>query len=431
MKSFLNNFLIYGLSSIVTKMAGFFLIPLYTKLLSPVDYGNMFILNSTYMLINLAATGGFENSFTRWFFDSELQEDRNKTTASWCWSQFTVNIILIGIFLLFSNFFISEFTESLPNPFLTVALFIGATLFYIVPSIYINYQRVSQKAKKTVTFTVAYSLTTTLLTIIFVIIFKLNVFGIGLAIFLSNFLFTVIAAFLLREQISFKFFSKERALEMFKFSYPFIPALLAYWVLQSTDSYFIKLITNSSEQLGFFSLGLTVASSIYIFTSAFQQIWPSFIFNAYTKMGKKEFENTFSFYFELYAVVYLFLQFNLTMFAYNIINIFSSNPSFQPAYKVVGLISLNTIIYSFLSFAAMGMNIKKVSGPLGVTLTVSALMVMVLNLILIPYFGYVGSALATILASAPVPVYIFYRSQRLYHLKYPGLRIIGMTLLAF
>ena len=175
MKSFLNNFLIYGMSSIVTKMAGFFLIPLYTKLLSPIDYGNMFILNSTYMLINLAATGGFENSFTRWFFDNELQEDRNKTTASWFWSQLTVNIILVGIFLLFSNYFISEFTEALPHPFLTVSLFIGASIFYIVPGIYINYQRVSQKAKKTVTFTIAYSLTTTLLTILFVIIYHLKI----------------------------------------------------------------------------------------------------------------------------------------------------------------------------------------------------------------------------------------------------------------
>ena len=431
MKTFLNNFLIFGLSSIVTKMAGFFLIPLYTKLLSPSDYGNLFILNSTYLIINLAAVGGFENSFTRWFFDNEEQKDRNKTTASWFWSQLLITALLVGLLLAFINPFISRFTESLPHPYLTVILFVGATLFYIIPSVYINYQRVSQKAKQTVYFTVAFSLTTTILSVIFVILFRLNVLGIAMAMFISNLLFTLIGLLLLKEKVSFSFFDKKRAWEMFKFSYPFIPAMISYWFLQSTDSYFIKIITNSSDQIGLFSLGLTVASSIYIFTSAFQQVWPSYIFNAYNKMEKGQFNSTFSFAFELYTVVYLFLQFSLTMLAYNIIYLFSSNPLFQPAYKVVGLISLNTIIYSYLSFTGLGMNIKKVSGPLGISLTISALLVMALNILLIPYMGYVGSALATIIACAPVPVYVFFKSQKLYHFDIPALKIIGLTILAF
>jgi O-antigen/teichoic acid export membrane protein len=431
MKSFLKNFFIYGVSSIVTKMAGFFLIPIYTKLLSPADYGNLFILNSTYLVITLISVGGFENSFARWFFDNEEQLDRNKTTASWFWSQLAINIGVVLLFLFFVKPFISKLTEDLPYPYLTVLLFVFATLFYIIPGVYINYQRVIQKAKRTIYFTIGYSLTTTALSVVFVVIFHLNVFGIALSIFISNFIFSIVGVFLLKEKLKFHFFEKKRALQMFQFSFPFVPAMLSYWLLQSTDSYFIKLITNSSEQIGLFSLGLTVASSIYMFTSAFQQIWPSFIFNEYTKNNAQAFEKTFAFYFELYAVVYLFLQFNLTMFSYNIIQIFSSNPQFYPSYKVVGLISLNTILYSYLSFTAMGMSIKKVSAPLGIALTVSALAGMALNLVFIPKLGFVGSALATILACAPVPVYVFYKSQKLYYLKVPGAKIIGFSLLAF
>jgi O-antigen/teichoic acid export membrane protein len=201
--------------------------------------------------------------------------------------------------------------------------------------------------------------------------------------------------------------------------------------LQSTDSYFIKLLTNSGEQIGLFSLGLTIASSIYMFTSAFQQIWPSYIFNAYTTMEEARFKKIFAFFFELYTVVYLFLQLNLTFFSYNIVALFSSNPAFQPAYQVVGLISLNTIIYSYLSFTAMGMSIKKVSAPLGIALTLSALAGVGLNFLLIPPFGFVGSALATVLASAPVPVYVYLRSQKLYAFNIPSSKIIMSTLLAF
>ncbi len=431
MKTFLSNFLIYGFSSIVTKMTSFFLIPLYTKILSPTDYGNLFILNSTYLVINLASVGGFENSFARWFFDNDDVTDRKKTTSCWMYSQLAINLFLAGGFLLFTNPFISKFTDSLSHPILTVVIFISSTFLSIIPGVYINYQRVSAKAKQTVYFTVAYSLTTTLLSVVFVVFFHLNVLGIALSILCSNTIYSIVGAFLLKDKISFKFFSKKRAFEMFKFSFPFVPAMLSYWFLQSTDSYFIKSITQSSEQIGLFSLGLTIASSIYIFTSAFQQIWPSFIFNAYAKMEKPFFQKTFAFYFEMYVVVYLFLQFCLTMFSYNIISIFSSNSFFIPAYKVVGLISLNTIIYSYLSFTGLGLNIKKVSAPLGIALTISAGMVMVLNLILIPHLGYVGSALATLLACAPVPIYVFYKSQKLYSFKVSGIKIVGLTILAF
>lgn len=431
MKFFLKNFFIYGLSSIVTKMAGFFLIPLYTQLLTPTDYGNLFLLNSTYLMINLVSVGGFENSFARWFFDNDEQLDRNKTTASWLWSQFTINLGLVAIFSPFIPWFIDQFTTDLQYPILTVVLFVCATFFYIVPSVYINYGRVTQQAKKTVIFTVSFSLTTTLLSVWFVIFQKLNVTGIGLALFISNLIFTIIAAYLLRDKIGIKLFERKRAMEMFKFSFPFIPALISFWLLQSTDSYFIKLLTNSSEQIGFFSLGLTIASSMYVFTSAFQQIWPSYIFNAYRTMQEEQFKKLFAFFFEIYVIVYLFLQFNLTMFAYNIVSIFTSNPEFQPAYKVVGLISLNTIIYSFLSFTALGMNIKKVSAPLGIALTISAILGIVLNFIFIPLFGFVGSALATVLACLPVPVYIYLKSQKLYAFDIPSTRIILFTLMAF
>lgn len=412
-------------------MAGFFLIPLYTKLLTPSDYGNLFLLNSTYLVINLVAVGGFENSFSRWFFDNEDAKDRIKTTSSWFWSQVFINLLLVGLFVPFIPYFISKFTTALPNPLVTVFCFVLATFFYILPSVYINYMRVTQQAKKTVSFTISFSVTTTLLSIIFVVFMHMNVLGIGLALFLSNFIFTIVAAILLKKKTAISAYSRKRAWEMFKFSYPFIPALLSYWILQSTDSYFIKLLTHSSEQIGLFSLGLTIASSIYVFTSAFQQIWPSYIFNAYTTMKEDRFKKIFAFFFELYVVVYLFLQLNLTFFSYNIIAIFSSNAAFQPAYKVVGLISLNTIIYSYLSFAAMGMSIKKVSAPLGIALTISALVGVGLNFLFIPSLGFVGSALATILASAPVPVYVLLRSQKLYYFSLPSNKIMLLTGMAF
>jgi len=148
-------------------------------------------------------------------------------------------------------------------------------------------------------------------------------------------------------------------------------------------------------------------------------------------MPEEQFKKLFAFFFEIYTIVYLFLQFNLTMFSFNIVSIFSSNPEFRPAYKVVGLISLNTILYSFLSFTALGMNIKKVSAPLGIALTVSALLGIGLNFILIPIMGFVGSALATVLACIPVPIYIYYKSQKLYSFNIPSKKIVTFTLLAF
>ena len=53
LKQLAGDSLIYGLSGVVSKMIGIFLVPVYTRLFFPADYGIINLINTTFFLIGI------------------------------------------------------------------------------------------------------------------------------------------------------------------------------------------------------------------------------------------------------------------------------------------------------------------------------------------------------------------------------------------
>jgi O-antigen/teichoic acid export membrane protein len=63
LKRLAGDFLIYGLSGVISKMIGIFLVPVYTRLFLPDDYGIINLINTTFFLIGILVVCGLDNSF--------------------------------------------------------------------------------------------------------------------------------------------------------------------------------------------------------------------------------------------------------------------------------------------------------------------------------------------------------------------------------
>lgn len=66
---------IYGMGTTLTRMIGFMLIPVYTRFLTPADYGQLELITVTTAIMTILAAQGMTTSFFRFY--PEAKEDQN------------------------------------------------------------------------------------------------------------------------------------------------------------------------------------------------------------------------------------------------------------------------------------------------------------------------------------------------------------------
>ena len=102
LKQLAGDSMIYGISGIVGKMIGIFLVPLYTRLFLPEDYGVINLINTSFFLLGILVVCALDNSVYRWFFDTIEESDRKKSFGSYIWFQVILAIFVSALIIIFS-----------------------------------------------------------------------------------------------------------------------------------------------------------------------------------------------------------------------------------------------------------------------------------------------------------------------------------------
>lgn len=403
---------IYGLSGVVTRMIGIFLIPIYTRLFVPKDYGVINLINTTFFLLGLLVVCALDNSASRWFYDSKEEEDHKKTFGTWIWFQFILSATVAIIVIVLSPYLVQTFFKEDGKPiyFILPAL---TMITNMLPAVINNWYRVHRRPVATVVFSVSQTLVTIGLSVWFVIILRWHITGVFAALAISSAVFSLVALQQMHGWLNVKYFSKERLKPMLKYALPFIPAAIAYWLLNSTDSYFLAFFKDKAE-VGLFGIGASVASGIVLFTGAFQQAWGPFAFSIMNDDNAKQ---VYAHVFLLYGYVMGFLAASLMLFAPEALMLLTA-PAYHDAAWVAGILGYNLVLIGFTYIAVIGTSIAKITAPYGIAMLFATILTIILDIILIPKFGKEGSAIATVAAQIIVPAYLFYKGQKVYPIPY-------------
>src|SRR5438034_5773429 len=100
-KELLRHSAIYGLGSIVARIVGVLLLPLYTRYLSPTDYGLIETLIALSAVLTALVAQGMKSAFFRFYFDSTELERRLLVvrTAFWYVLAASTAVLIAGIAL--------------------------------------------------------------------------------------------------------------------------------------------------------------------------------------------------------------------------------------------------------------------------------------------------------------------------------------------
>jgi len=403
--------IIYGVGNMAHVIPGFILIPLYTRYLVPAEYGIFSLLTALFGILLYIYELGMVGAVNRQFYEHDDNRKRKQVISTAFFSCLAYSFILTVGILFFKNR-ISGFL------FKTVRyehiVFLGLIAVFFQAAIFIP-QTVMRLREKPVHYIILVG-TRIFLLIVFTVLF-LAVFGKGLVGLYQALLLTAFLSFIFYMASTIKNFAFSFSFSELKhllyLGLAFFPALILTWVIESSDRYILDILTNLSA-VGIYSVGYKVGQITMLLVKSFYLAWIPIMFSIVKEESAARIFGKIGTYFIL--VVSLFV-FGLSMCAKEVIQ-FLTTPEYAGAYRVVSLICLSYLFYGLYVFFLTGVIIKKNVYSLPVVLFVGAALNVGLNFLLIPRYGIMGAASATLVSYMSIAILTYFFSQKSYYIVY-------------
>lgn len=383
------NTLIFAISSFGTKLLSFFLVPLYTNILSTSEYGTVDILTSTATLLIFIFTLNISDGVLRFALD---KKEDSKEIFTYGLSVLSKGALLLSILLLIVR--CTGLLDWANHYYIFLIIyFILNTLYEIIS----NYLRAIDKVKDVAVIGIISSLA-----LIVSNLFLLLVLKIGMTGYLISILVGPLVAILYGvSKLDYSFTDLKNICddktkqEINSYCRPLVINSLALWINGYLDKYFITAICGIGEN-GIYSVASKIPSILAICYSIFSQAWTLSAVRDYDAEDKDGFiSNTYKIYNSLLVCVcsiLILLNIPLARFLYA--------KDFFEAWKYSSVLLIAIMFNAMTAFLGGLFSATKNSKILAFTTILSALTNTILNAILIPIMGTLGAAIATAIAYA-------------------------------
>ncbi|HEX9417037.1 MAG TPA: oligosaccharide flippase family protein [Gaiellaceae bacterium] len=427
---------IYGLGGLVARILAIVLLPLYTSYLTTSDYGAIETLIAMATVLAVLLRLGTQSAFFRFYFDSKEPADRLVVVRTSFW--FTMTASTAG--LLAGELFARDISQLLfssgDRTDLVRAAFVGlwAQMNYgQLTSLF----RVEQRSSSYVIASLANVLITIGATILLVVPFHQGALG----VIVGNFTGTLFAYLGLlayrREQLGLQF---DWALfkRMEHFGLPLLPSALALWAINFSDRFFLVRLAKGDAVArqavtGQYSIGVRVASVIVFLLMAFRLAWPAF---AYSIEDDREAKRTYPFVLTYLLFLCSWLSLALGLLAPWIVHVLTAKPSFYDGAKVVALLGFGATAYAGYAVVVIGVGRARQTRFNWIVTGAAAALNVGLNFALIPPYGQIGAAIATVAAYTLMFAGMTWNAHRLFPVPYQWRRVgtvvsiaVGLTVL--
>jgi O-antigen/teichoic acid export membrane protein len=408
---------IYGLGGLVSRILAVLLLPLYTRYLSPSDYGKVETLIALTTVIGIALRMGIHSAFFRFYFDSPEPEARRLVLRTSFW--FTMAMATAGLVggLLLAAPIADALFGSPDDSELVMAAFVGLWAG-------MNYEqltslfRVEERSVAFVSASLVNIFLTVGATLLLVVALDKGPIGVIVGNFTGTLLVYAVLIGYRREQLGLQF---DRSLlrEMNRFGIPLVPTALFLWVTNFSDRLFLVRLADTTE-VGLYSVGVRIASAMVLLLTAFRLAWPAF---AYSIDDDREARRTYAFVLTYVVLVTTWVATGLALLSPWIVDWIAA-PAFAESSRVVGPLAFSTVAFAGYIVVAIGVGRAKRTQFNWVVTGAAAAVNIALNLLLIPPYGMMGAAIATIAAYATMFVGMVWWSQRIYAVPYQWRRVV-------
>lgn len=380
------NTIVFTIGTFGSRFISFFLVPLYTYVLSTAEYGIVDLLNTTVQLLLPILTINIQDSVLRFALDKNYRKEDILKASS--------KVIAISNVLLFFALVLLRITNviQLDNRYL-VFLFMSFLLGSI-QNIIMMYLKAEDKTKIIAMAGIIHTFVSCIVNIILLLIFKMGIFGYMMATIFG--LLLSVIYMLIRGKIltSLKIgiYNKSLYKEMTIYSIPLIANGIAWWVNNASDRYILTFFCGTALN-GIYSVSYKIPSILSMIQTVFYNAWSVSAITEFDKDDKDGFiGNIFTFY-----TVTSILACSLVMILNIPVAKIIYSKDFFVAWKYVPLLLVATIFNGLGLFVGCIFTAVKKTKDISTSTMIGALINTCLNFILIPVIGVIGAAIATLI----------------------------------
>jgi O-antigen/teichoic acid export membrane protein len=410
----------YTAASILSKLIAVALLPLYTRYLSPADYGAAEVMFAAIVSASIVVRLGLIEALLRFYYKDGEDQARvvSSTFAGLFW------FATIGALLALP--FAKPISEALlDRPAADLArISIGGLWVLTMFEFMLTLFRLEERARAFFVTTVLNVLVTIGLTVVLVVGAGEGARGLLVGSYASGGAFVLGLIVLQWRRLSLRF-DRELLRRLLRFGLPTMPAEASLYLLNFVDRIIIVRSAGLAEA-GLYSLAVKFAQGVNVLVRGFQLAWPPL---AYSIRDDGEARRAYATVVTLFVAGCAFVVTGMWLFSRWIVRALAA-PEFFGSYKAIGLIATAVTLY------ALYMVMVVILGRTGRTefnfpAAIAALVAnVVLNLLLVPPLGIVGAGLALVASYLVVVALMYGFTQRLFPVPYQWGRLTRVVLAA-
>ena len=410
---------IYGLSSVIGRLLNYLLVPLYTRYFLPAEYGIVTELYAYVAFLVIMLTYGFETAFFN-FIKKEGNKEKVYSTAMF--SLLISSVIFIILSIIYSNS-ISEWMgygiESRYVQYFAVIIGLDA-----ISSISFAKLREEEKAVRFAVIRLLNIFVNIGLNLYF-ILYK----GYGIEyIFIANLISSVITILLLMPEMFVSKLNFDTGLwkKMAIYAFPLLIAGLAGMTNETIDRVLLKKLLPNPEiaasELGLYGAFYKLSIIMTLFIQTFRYAAEPFFFSQHKSNDNKKVYADVMRYFTIIMIV-IFL--GVTMFYDFVIGFLGEAYHDERGFLVVSILLLANLFLGIFYNLSIWYKLTEKT-KYGAYLSIfGAIITLILNFVLIPIIGFVGSAIATLVCYFSMSVASYFLGKRHFPIPY-NLKTIGV-----
>ena len=427
---------IYGIGGLVSRFLAVFMLPLYTSYVSPGDYGRIEILMAAMAVAVVVIRGGANFGFIRFYFLEKGPEYRRRLIRTIFWAQMTYSTLVLLLCVLFA----SEIAGLLGVRYAPHSQLQGSGTSLVIATavllwLNVNYAQMTnlfRAEKRSVAFSIATVTNiaiTVPLTVILVVVYEQGPLG----IIVGNLSGTLVVFIALlgyrREQLGLQF-DRKLLRSVNRFGVPLMAAALVMWVTNFGDRLMLSKLLHGQFRLvevGQYSLANKISSAMVLLFTAFQLGWPAF---AYSIEDEESAKRAYSYVLTYLMFIAAWVAVGLSLLAPWIVRLLAHKPGYWPASEAIPALAYASVFFAGFIVVTIATGRSRQTKFNWIAATAAAALNFGLNLWLIPAYGMLGAAYATLAAYILLMLVRTWNAQHVYPVRYQWRRVVLLLLVA-
>jgi len=398
---------VYGFVQLLQGAIGFLLLPIYTRYLTPNDYGIVSIVTSVMGFLTMFYLFGLQGAISKFYYEYVDDESSFRRFIGTIITTILIISLCLTLFLFGTHkFILDKFIKGVSfYPYMAIGLL--TVSFSTIFPIYQGILQMQHKAEKYAAQQFAAFLVSLILNIVLIVVIKVGAIGPLLSAFIVAVITFIYSVVLFNKFTNWKI-DKKIMIKSLKYAAPLVPHTLAGWVSNLADRLILNGIKGTTS-VGVYSVGYQFGNILNIVVGAVNSAFVPWFFSI-MKDSKNDRNQLYKFG-NAFVLLYSLGALWLSVLSPYILKIMV-NKKFYSAADCIPYIAFAYVFNGLYCFFVSGLFYnEKGTKFIFIASTVSAAVNVALNFALIPKYNIIGSSLATLMSFALVSIMVLLLSK--------------------